>query len=626
MPKIPVYQQNVEMAAGSLGPRATSAFEAPGRALAGLGKQVGDTAFKFGMIERDREDKRVKREEYATAFTTANNMILADTSTNFQDAQDNFEENVRKKIMQDIDNKGYSKRRTQEVKGFVDRLLLEKQFEAKQKAVARGKIKSAAASDSAVDVGLQELKGLSHNSILFQPKVDALKALVDENALVGLPTRYNPGNLQASISGIEQNSKRTGVQNNIASATDDKQIEAALNSPEFKELSAPEQNTLRSLAKVRSGEIESSLIASYVNTVPIENVGETDFDTVEDVRQKIEDGRKGKFDDANLTERWKKLDQEVKNKIEAGWQARLNIAQTQVDHKRRAKDAIEANANEELFTDLKSKIKDDVPDPEIIKKINEADFQGEGGERFRDQLLNLAARRARGEIISDSAPIIYRDIDQGIKTQKITSVTQKFTLASEVGQEGFANSVSFTKGKSILERQGLTISDQNADEFEQDIRTYKRAATSTEDSKRAKALTRFEDFLQGNKQLVLGNKAYANFDPTGETRFYDFSQQMRIRFTEGLDNGISVDALLNPRDPNYILKDDDYYAPSIEQQLQNIKEGFEQGDSTTLEDVKPPPRQPGQSADEYLNSEEYKLYVTSGKKALFDKMMLEAQN
>ena len=626
MPKIPVYQQNVEMAAGSLGPRATSAFEAPGRALAGLGKQVGDTAFKFGMIERDREDKRVKREEYATAFTTANNMILADTSTNFQDAQDNFEENVRKKIMQDIDNKGYSKRRTQEVKGFVDRLLLEKQFEAKQKAVARGKIKSAAASDSAVDVGLQELKGLSHNSILFQPKVDALKALVDENALVGLPTRYNPGNLQASISGIEQNSKRTGIQNNIASATDDKQIEAALNSPEFKELSAPEQNTLRSLAKVKSGEIESSLIASYVNTVPIENVGETDFDTVEDVQQKIQDGRKGKFDDANLTEQWKTLDREVKNKIEAGWQARLNIAQAQVDHKRRAKDAIEANANEELFTDLKSKVKDDVPDPEIIKKINEADFQGEGGERYRDQLLNLAARRARGEIISDSAPIIYRDIDQGIKTQKITSITQKFTLPSEVGQEGFANSVSFTEGKSILDRQGLTISDENADQFEQDIRTYKKAATSTEDSKRAKALSRFDDFLQGNKQLVLGNKAYANFDPTGETRFYDFSQQMRIRFTEGLDNGISVDALLNPRDPNYILKDDDYYAPTIEQQLQNIKEGFEQADSTTLEDVKPPPRQPGQSADEYLNSEEYKLYVTSGKKAIFDKMMLEAQN
>tara|TARA_R100001440_G_scaffold64537_1_gene85207 strand:+ start:152 stop:2032 length:1881 start_codon:yes stop_codon:yes gene_type:complete len=626
MPKIPVYQQNVEMAAGSLGPRATSAFETPGRALAGFGKQVGDTAFKFGMIERDREDKRVKREEYATAFNTANNMILADTSTNFQDAQDNFEENVRKKIMQDIDKKGYSNRRTQEVKGFVDRLLLEKQFEAKQKAVARGKIKSAAAYDEAIDVGLEELRALSHNSPLFEFKANALKTVINQNALDGLPSRYNSANLEASISGIKQNSKRTSVQNNIASATNDEQIEAALNSPEFKELKAPEQNTLRSLGKIRSGEIESSLVASYVNTVPIENVGDTDFDTVEDVRQKIEDGRGGKFDDANLTEQWKTLDREVKNKIEQGWQLRLNIAQAQVDHKRRAKDAIEADANEKLYTDLISKIKEDVPDPEIIKKINEADFQGEGGERLRNQLLNLAARRARAEIISDSSPIIYRDIDQGIKTQKITSITQKFTLASEVGQEGFANSVSFTEGKSILDRQGLTISDKNADEFEQDIRTYNKAATSTEDSKKAKALTRFEDFLQGNKQLILGSKALANFDPTGETRFYDFTQQMRIRFTEGLDNGISVDALLNPRDTNYILKDDDYYAITPAEQLNNIRRSYEESDSTTLADVKPPPRQSGQSAAEYFASEEYKLWETSNKKAIFDKMMLEAQN
>ena len=139
-------------------------------------------------------------------------------------------------------------------------------------------------------------------------------------------------------------------------------------------------------------------------------------------------------------------------------------------------------------------------------------------------------------------------------------------------------------------------------------------------------MTRFEDFLQGNKQLILGSKALANFDPTSETRFYDFTQQMRIRFTEGLDKGISVDALLNPRDTNYILKDDDYYAITPADQLNNIRKSYEESDSTTLADVKPPPRQSGQSAAEYFASEEYKLWETSNKKAIFDKMMLEAQN
>ena len=609
MPKIPVYQQNVEMAAGSLGPRATSAFEAPGRALAGLGKQVGDTAFKFGMIERDREDKRVKREEYATAFTTANNMILADTSTNFQDAQDNFENNVRKKIMQDIDNKGYSNRRTQEVKGFVDRLLLEKQFEAKQKAVARGKLKSAAASDSAVDVGLQELKGVSHNSILFQPKVDALKALVDENALVGLPTRYNPGNLQASISRIEQNSKRTGVQNQIASATNDEQIEAALNSPEFKELSAPEQNTLRTLGKVRSGEIESSLVASYVNTVPIENVGDTDFDTVEDVRQKIEDGRGGKFDDANLTEQWKTLDREVKNKIEQGWQLRLNIAQAQVDHKRRAKDAIEADANEKLFTDLKSKIIQDVPDPEIIKKLNEANFQGENGEKLREQLIGLAGRRARGEIINDSNVTAHRETQQKIFMGEITDVTQGFQLTTDTNEMRSSTEYQRNDGLSILQRQGKDFADSDVVAFERYIRAEARINESDANAEFVKNMKAFDRFTKNYKDKIIGNPNFASLNLNSDSRYYDFTKQMESRYLDAIERGDSPRELLDPRSPKFLIRPNENFTPTNAELMQEITDSLI--DTGSIPTPKPPPPMPaGMSYADYLQTDAYKEYRT----------------
>ena len=68
MPKIPVYQQQVGVAAGGLGPRASSAaFEAPGRATAAFGKQLGDMAFRLAEQERSREDRRVLQEESEAA-------------------------------------------------------------------------------------------------------------------------------------------------------------------------------------------------------------------------------------------------------------------------------------------------------------------------------------------------------------------------------------------------------------------------------------------------------------------------------------------------------------------------------------------------------------------------------
>jgi hypothetical protein len=202
----------------------------------------------------------------------------------------------------------------------------------------------------------------------------------------------------------------------------------------------------------------------------------------------------------------------------------------------------------------------------------------------------------------------------------ITSVTQKFTLPSEAGLEGFANRASNSEGKSILDRQGITISDQNAEDFEQDLSAKNKSSVSSEDKARTEALRRFDAFLQGNKQLVQGNPAFIKYDPTGETRFYDFTQQMRIRFIQGLDKGATPDQLLNPRSPEYILKDDDFYAITPQQQLDNIKKAFEKKDEPTLADVSPPPRPQGMSPSEYLNSEEYQLWVTSGKQAIFDEM------
>ena len=109
-------------------------------------------------------------------------------------------------------------------------------------------------------------------------------------------------------------------------------------------------------------------------------------------------------------------------------------------------------------------------------------------------------------------------------------------------------------------------------------------------------------------------------DPKRDQRFYDFEIQMRVRFEEGLAKGISYIDLLNPRHPNYLVRPDDMFAPTKQQQLQNITEQFKDKLPATLQDVSPPVRLPGQSPQDYLASEVYKTWVTSGKPAIYRKL------
>ena len=76
MPKIPVYQQQVGLAVGGLGPRASSAaFEAPGRATAALAKQAGQVACQFGMAEKKAETERVSNELKTSEGQKADDLI-----------------------------------------------------------------------------------------------------------------------------------------------------------------------------------------------------------------------------------------------------------------------------------------------------------------------------------------------------------------------------------------------------------------------------------------------------------------------------------------------------------------------------------------------------------------------
>lgn len=606
MPKIPVYEQQVKMASGSLGPRAGAGLEAPGQALASFGKQVGDVAFKFGMIERDREDKRVAREEYAAAFQATNDALFADTSTNVTDAQANFD-TVKNKLIQDIDNRGYSKRRAELAKGSIEKLLLEKQFDAKLKANNRGKQQSAAASDKTVVIGLDELKSLSPKSPLFQPKVDALRGLVDDDLKSGLPTKFNPGSLEAQVTAIVEDGTRAGIQDQIAGAVTEQQVQSVIESKEFKGLGSASQNTLRSLAKSKISELDSALVATFANAIPIENVGNTTFDTVEAVEEKIENARQGKFDDRNLEALWKTLGQEEKIKIEAAWQARKAAAQAQFEFKRKAKEREEADANETLYTDGKRMVLNG--GERAIENIREMKFIGAKGEVYREQLIDLAGRRARGEILNDSKPTAHREAQQKIFTGEITDVTQGFQLTTDTNEMRLLPGYAENGGLSILQRQGIDFSDSDVVAFERYISAEARITESDANSAFVKNMKAFDKFTKNYKDKIIGNPNFASLNLNSDSRYYDFTKQMESRYLDAIERGDSPRELLDPRSPKFLIRPNENFTPTNAELMQEITDSLI--DTGSIPSPNPPPPMPaGMSYADYLQTDAYKTYRT----------------
>ena len=610
MPKIPVVGRQVELAAGSLGPRASSsAFEAPAVALTNLAKEAGNVAYQFGMAEQKREDSRIMREEFAKAFDETSNAVFADTSTNVNDADANFEA-VKNKIIQDIDGKGYSKRRAELVKGGLEKLFLQKKFDAKQEANKRGLMQTAIASDKMYSSELETLKTLPPNSALFNFKADALRQLVESDAKSGIPTKYNPVNIENQISAIAEDNTRKGVQDRIKNATSQEALDALDKEVSKLNISASAQSVLTGQIKARETEIQSEQVARFSQAIPIENVGDTDFDTVEAVEEKIEDARNGKFADPALAKEWETLGPEERNRIESAWQARLQAARSTADYKRKAAERAEEDANEELYVDGKNMVLQG--SATAIEKIREMDFVGVKGETYREQLIDLAGRRARGEILTDSKPAVFRETQQKIFKGEIKDVVQKFVLTTDTPE------VRAAGGLSLLERQGSDLSDDDVSGFERYLKAEARVADSDENAARVRNDKSFNDFVDAYKDKIIGNPAFAKLNLNSDSRFYDFSVQMKKRFDEQIEAGVSPRELLDPRSPKFIIRPDENWTPSAPELMQEIADSLKATNEIPDRQQFAPPPRGNMSAAEYFASDAYKQWATGPNKPKWD--------
>ncbi len=140
MPKIPVYEQQVKMASGSLGPRAGAGLEAPGQALASFGKQVGDVAFKYGMMEKEAEVKATAADFENGVVQTTNDFKQQNQDTTTAAAKKRYDDQVATPALQRLDAMDLTPNQKRDVRARLQRQLTKGSLTVQQAAANNGKI------------------------------------------------------------------------------------------------------------------------------------------------------------------------------------------------------------------------------------------------------------------------------------------------------------------------------------------------------------------------------------------------------------------------------------------------------------------------------------------------------
>ena len=624
MPKIPLYNQGqgptVELATGQLGPRAPSGvFEAPGRALADLASTASDVAFNFGMAERSREDDRIARETYTEAHDAVTSFVRDDKSTSVAEVDKAFDV-IQKDILGRVDAKGYSSRRADVVKKSLNDVFIRGRFDAKNQAHNRGMLQAQIAFDENVIRSLDVLRTATPGTPQYEFTRDALVEGLSNHLSAGFSSSYSQASLASQIEGIRTDGVRSSYSQSIGSAGTDAKLDELESGISDLNLSAPDKDVLRGQISRRRTELEQELVADFVGYIPIANIGDTDFNTIEAVEFLIASAKNGDFGErTDLAEKWATLGSEERNKIEAAWSARLSEARNSVSFNERQRDRQEKEANETIFTDNKARI---LSGDLSIAAVDELGFTGAQGEIYRDQLKNLIGRRARGELITDSSAPAYRETRDRVYTGEITDITQRFVLPSDPPDIRSANNGA---GLSILERSGTNLSDPDVAGFERYITATKRAAASDEDSQYVRNSQLFQKFVAGYKDIIIGNPAFAKLSLQSGARYYDFTVQMEQRFLQGVAEGKDPRSLLNPRSDDFIIRSNENWTPSQAELMGEIAASLAEqttvADEAAAQEFAPPARPAGMSIQDYMNSDDYQQWATGPNAPRYYKLL-----
>lgn len=604
MPRIPLYNQGlgqtVQLATGPLSRRADiGALTATSQSATNFATLATKIAADYGMKERDREDRRIVRQEEANAHDVVGSFTTQDKSTDLESASNAFDE-MEKKLFADIAKKGYGKRREELIKNKISSLLMTQKLQTKQNAHNRGEKLFADETDRSIMAGLNKMNEFPPDSPQFNFFADAARAAALDGQQQQLPMKYNSLNVEKEIADKIQSQTRGSIADRIADAQTSVQLDTLLQAIEDdKVMSEPDKSVLRSSINARRTDIESEQVAQFASHIPVENIGADQFSTVEALEATYLSAIKGDFgNNKELQALWDASDDKQRLKIKNVMRDRVDEGKRNFEFNQRQQDKQEKETNDQIFSTNISTIRAGDMTP---TEIRELPFVGAEGERFRDQLLVAATNRLKGAPLTvdniQADLLITRKVDQG----QIISLTQKFKLPGEAEE------------LSILERENVQLTSDRVDDF---------VAVFKEDTRRQqlddeKLITQF---LRMKELSVRGNNLLVKVPtPASDRRMETFTNFIRKTIREKKAEGKTVQQLLNNLDTeNYIAPSNvmKQFMPSKATLMQEAKELYSVKDvleNITFEEAmneRPTRRQMGLPMDATMSEiEKHPLYI-----------------
>ena len=602
--KIPLYNkglgEQVGKTAGQLSPRASyGAFTAVGQATANFAKAAGDIAVQFGEAEKKAETDRIFHEEYLKFASSSDDYNLNSTETDTATFESNFNKKIINPTLNRIDTLNITNKMKQAVKSQLTDLFRTKLTKGKQFTFNRGQAVRSNAANKTLKFNLNKLAGLNSNDPEYAKTLIDSKNIIENGQLKGLKLDYDLSNF-----GTELEIKTIGAL--TRKATTIEEVDSLIKRVEASKIYNTEGQRETRLSKLNSKKIEirKKNIADVVGSATINMVddGDGDMSTVseEEVLININKAIKGDFSfNANSQNLYNNMSNEDKIAVNTALKSQKENVRSDIKFAQQQKDREETENNDKLYTDNFDKLNDI-----SIAEIENLPFQGVKGQQLKDSLISVKNKMISGTVLTDSKPIAYAKTQELIFTGVIKDLTTVFKLPTDKPND---------PQKNILERFGTDFSSGDINYFKSSIDSMNSQKISTEAKAMVVAEKRFQAFLKGNKSLIVGSGAFARMNPKGEEDFYDFQVQMRGRYNFGLSKGLTPDQLLDPRSPNYILKEDDAYRKSNKDILKSISDYYRPIQELQLSDLAPPQKPANMSIEQWINSETYLNYKTSGK-------------
>lgn len=203
MVQIKKYEQQVGVVAGGLGPRASGAFEAPGKAMAGLGAKVDQVAFDFLERQKNAETKRVADEEFTSFSQEADDFNRDNKDTDTEVYQQNFKA-FRDQKLNAIDARtDLTKSQKDKVKQSLSSTALSFQFKGENAAFGRGQTIRTEASKAKIGEMIRQASVVPEN----HPDRRRLEAEIDlelkNNVVDGIRTGYDSDSIKQGFKAID---------------------------------------------------------------------------------------------------------------------------------------------------------------------------------------------------------------------------------------------------------------------------------------------------------------------------------------------------------------------------------------------------------------------------------------